>query len=77
VAASGDSSTRPKGAEDTVIVLGIILLIVGFLAEIAIVWTLGLSRSCSVQHWPSPAAGGQSVADAATGERPPVSWADR
>jgi fatty-acid desaturase len=30
------------GSEDTVIALGIILLVVGFVAKIAILWTIGI-----------------------------------
>jgi fatty acid desaturase len=35
----GENSAR---SEDTVIALGIILLVVGFLAKIAILWTIGI-----------------------------------
>jgi hypothetical protein len=52
--------TRPKGAEDTVIVLVIIGLIVGFLPKIAIGWTLGII-ALLVGAAPAIAGGGRAV----------------
>lgn len=36
------SAAAPYREEKTVIVLGIILLVIGFIAKIAILWTLGI-----------------------------------
>jgi Family of unknown function (DUF6131) len=39
---SGDSVDNPEYGTNRMIVLGVILLIIGFIAKIAILWTIGI-----------------------------------
>jgi len=49
-----------------VIILGIVLMLAGFLLGVPILWTIGISACCSASSWPSWAAWGAPSADGRT-----------